>query len=263
MPTTMSKDGTTIAYDKIGTGPPLILVDGATVMRAYDVPYANALAPHFTVMTYDRRGRGDSSDTLPYAVEREIEDLNAVITEAGGQANVIGFSSGAVLALRAAAAGADIRKLALYEAPFLVDASRPPMPDDYVEHLDALVSDGRRGDAFAYFLTTAVGMPAELVEPMRGEAFWPGSESVAHTIAYDGRIMGNTMSGRPLPPEPWTSVTVPTLVMTGGNSPEMMHSGARALLHFLPNGEIRTLPGQDHGPTPEALTPELVRFFIN
>lgn len=257
-----SNDGTRIAFDSAGTGPNLVIVDGATAMRMYDVPYVAALAPFFTVFTYDRRGRGDSKDTFPYAIEREIEDLDAVIDAAGGTANVLGFSSGAVLALRAAAAGSKITKLAVYEAPFLVDDSRPPLPDNYVEHLDQLVAEGRRGDAVAYFMTVAVGMPEEFVEPMRSEAFWPASESVAHTIAYDGRIMGDTMSGKPLSPEPWASVRVPTLVMTGGNSPEQMHAAGRALMEHLRDGEMRTLPGQDHGPTPDALAPELVRFFL-
>ena len=258
-----SKDGTRIAFDAEGTGPRLVIVDGATAMRMYDAPYAEALAPHFTIVTYDRRGRGDSNDTLPYAIKREIEDLDAVIDANGGQAYVLGFSSGAVLALRAAAAGSNIEKLAVYEAPFLVDNSRAPLPDDYVEHLDELVSQGRRGDAVAYFMTAAVGMPAEYVAPMRNEPFWPASESVAHTIAYDGRIMGDTMSGKPLAPEPWSSITVSTLVMTGGISPEQMHNAGRALVDLLPNGELRTLPGQDHGPAPEVLAPELVRFFLH
>jgi pimeloyl-ACP methyl ester carboxylesterase len=263
MQTVTSKDGTTIAYDSYGDGPVVILVDGATAMRAYDVSLATALSPHFRVIAYDRRGRGDSSDTLPYAVDREIEDLEAVIAATGGQANVVGFSSGAVLALRAAAAGADIRMLAVYEPPFLVDDSRPPLPDDYVEHLDSLISEGRRGDAYTYFMTTAIGVPDEFLEQMRKEPLWDDMEAVAHTISYDGRIMGKTMSGKPLEPEPWTRITVPTLVMSGGNSPEFMQAATRSLIEFLPNAELRTLPGQDHGPADDVLVPELVQFFTD
>lgn len=260
--TVASKDGTTIAFDTSGEGPPLVIVGGATAIRAYDATLVAVLAPHVTVSTYDRRGRGDSGDTPPYAVEREIEDLAAVIDAAGGRAFVLGFSSGAVLALRAAAAGVPIAKLAVYEPPFIVDDSRPPVPGDYVEHLDALVAEGRRFDAWAYFMTTAVGVPRKVVDGMRNEPWIPAMEAVAHTIAYDGRVMGDTMSGRPLSPEPWDRIAAPVLVMDGGASQPWMQAGARQLAGLLPNVEHRTLEGQDHGPSAEALAPVLVEFFI-
>jgi pimeloyl-ACP methyl ester carboxylesterase len=145
----------------------------------------------FTVYTYDRRGRGDSGDTAPYAVQREIEDLEAMIEAAGGSAFVFGHSSGAVLALRAAGQlGDKIKKLALYEPPFILDDSRPPIPTDYVQHLRNLIAAGRPEDALAYFMTVAVGIPAEYIDGMKGAPFWASSVAVAHTISYDGEIMG-------------------------------------------------------------------------
>lgn len=156
----MSKDGTMIAVEKTGSGPALVLVDGAFVHRAIDqfpASLAELLAPRFTVAHYERRGRGESGDTTPYAVEREIEDLAAVVEAAGGSASVLGMSSGAVLALEAAVRGVAIERLLMWEPPFVVDDSRPPLPDDYVAHLDELVAAGRRGDAMEYALTTAVG----------------------------------------------------------------------------------------------------------
>ncbi len=253
-----SSDGTEIAFDQVGDGPPIILVGGATDYRAIN-PTARELvallAPQFAVITYDRRGRGESGDTPPYAVEREVEDLAALIAEASGSAFLVGFSSGAVLALDAAASGLDIPRLAVYEPPFVVDGSRPPLPDDYVEQLDRLVSDGRRGDAAEYFLTKAAGVPAEFVAPMRDDPSWSVIEGVAHTIAYDGRIMGDTMSGKPLPARRWAAVTMPTLVIDGGASDAFMHSGADALGELLPNAERRTLPGQTHAVSAAALAP--------
>ncbi len=152
MQTVGSADGTTIAFDRSGQGPALILVGGASATRAAAASVAAALAPYFTVFAYDRRGRGDSTDTLPYAVEREVEDIEALIDEAGGSAFVFGHSSGAVLALEAACLLPDrIRKLALYEPPFIIDDSRPPLPEDFAAHLEGLVAAGRRGDAVDMF----------------------------------------------------------------------------------------------------------------
>src|ERR671937_523006 len=167
-----SKDGTTIAFDQPGDGPSIILVGGAMSTRSASVPLAALLAPHFTVFAYDRRGRGASGDTAPYAVEREVDDLDALISAAGGSAFVFGHSSGAVLALEVAARGLAITKLALYEPPFIVDDSRPPLPRDYVTQLTELIAAERRGDAVAYFMTTAVAVPGGMVGPMRSAAPW-------------------------------------------------------------------------------------------
>ena len=263
MRTVISKDGTPIAFDQSGQGPAIILVAGATATRLAAASVAAALAPHFTVFAYDRRGRGESGDTAPYAVEREVEDIEALITEAGGSAFVFGHSSGAVLALEAARLlPTKITKLAVYEPPFIIDDSRPPAPEDYVPHVNELVSSGRRGEAVEYFMTEAVGVPTEMVAQMRQSPMWPGLEEVAHTIAYDGTIMGNTMRGDPLSLRKWASVTVPTLVMDGGVSPVFMHHGAQELTNILPDAQRRTLEGQDHGPADEVLVPALKEFFL-
>src|SRR5258708_9846771 len=160
----LSKDGTPIAFDQSGHGPAVILVTGAIARRSEAASLAAHLSPDFTVFAYDRRGRGESGDTAAYAVEREVEDLDALITEAGGSAFVFGHSSGAVLALEAARLlPTKITKLAVYEPPFIIDDSRPPAPEDYVPHLNELVSSGRRGEVVEYFMTEAVGVPAEMV----------------------------------------------------------------------------------------------------
>lgn len=257
----VSKDGTPIAFDRYGEGPSLILVSGATATRAMEASFAEAISGHFTVYAYDRRGRVDSGDTAPYAVEREIEDLEALIEKAGGSAFVFGHSSGGVLALRAAANGLAIPKLAVYEPPFIVDDSRPPVPDDYVEHLDQLISEGRKGDALAYFMTAAVGTPEEFVEQLREAPFWETSERAANTIPYDGRVMGGTTSGKPLASSPWDSIEVPALVMDGGASEGWIRNGARQLAEILPDSGHVTLGGQDHGPADEVLAPTLAEFF--
>jgi len=263
----ISKDGTPIAFDQSGQGPAIILVAGATATRLAEASLAAALAPHFTVFAYDRRGRGESGDTAPYAVEREVEDIDALITEAGGAAFVFGHSSGAVLALEAARLlPTKISKLAVYEPPFIIDDSRPPAPEDFVAHLTELVSSGRRGEAVEYFMTE-VGTPAEMVAQMRQSPMWPGLEEVAHTLAYDVTIIGNTQRGDPRPLGKWASVTVPTLVMDGTvflgrrESHMFLHHGAQELATILPDAQRRTLEGQDHGPADEVLTPALVEYF--
>jgi pimeloyl-ACP methyl ester carboxylesterase len=256
-----SKDGTPIAFDRSGKGPAVVLVSPALSDRSATAPLAALLSPHFTVFNYDRRGRGKSGDTPQYAVEREVEDIDALINEASGSACLYGWSSGAVLALEAAARGLAIRKLALYEPPFIVDDSRPPLPKDYVAQLTKLVSAGRRGDAVEFFMTKAVGVPDEFVAQMRNDPSWAAMEAVAHTLAFDGVIMGDTMAGNPLPARRWASATVPTLVMDGGASPAWMRHAAQATAAVLPNAKYRTLEGQQHGVAPEALAPVLEEFF--
>jgi pimeloyl-ACP methyl ester carboxylesterase len=264
----ISKDGTPIAFDQSGQGPAIILVAGATATRLAEASLAAALAPHFTVFAYDRRGRGDSGDTAPYAVEREIEDIEALISEAGGSAFVFGHSSGAVLALEAARLlPAKITKLAVYEPPFIIDDSRPPAPRDYASHLNELVSSGRRGDAVAYFMTE-VGTSAEMVAQMRQSPMWPALEAVAPTLVYDVTIMEDTERGDPLPLGKWDAVTVPTLVMDGtvflgrGESHVFLRHGADELVNILPDAQRRTLEGQDHGPADDVLAPALKEFFL-
>ena len=266
MSTTTSKDGTSISYERFGQGPTIILVDGATAYRAINpvgAQVAELLAADFTVVTYDRRGRGESGDTPPYAVEREVEDLAALIAELGESAYVVGGSSGAVLALEAAKQGLPIDKLVMYEPPFVIDDSRPVVPETYVADLDSLVAAGRRGDAVEYFMTKAVGLPAEFMGPMRENPGFAAVEAVAHTIAYDGRIMGDTLFGDPSSVQRWSDVTVPTFVVDGGASDQWMHTAADTLAEALPNAERRTLEGQTHAVAPEVLAPLLREAFAS
>jgi len=257
-----SKDGTTIVFDQSGEGPPIVIVGGALGDRSAAAEVASHLTRRFTVIAFDRRGRGDSGDTAPYAVDREIEDVEALIGEIGGQSSVFGHSSGAVLALEVARSLPDrITKLALYEPPFIVDDSRAPLPEDFVTRLDALISEDRPGDAVEYFLTTGPGVPAEVVAGMRQEPIWASFESIAHTLAYDGIIMRDAAGGSPAPLRHWASVGVPTLVMDGGASPEWIRNAALALIEVLPDAWRRTLEGQDHGPDPKLLAPALEAFF--
>jgi pimeloyl-ACP methyl ester carboxylesterase len=261
METVHSKDGTRIAIDRAGQGPALVHVGGALNDRGSGAALAALLAPHHTVLTYDRRGRGDSGDTPPYAVEREIEDLAAVIEAAGGSATVYGMSSGAVLALRAAARGLPITRLALFEPPF------SPAHDDrltraraYHTDLTGLLADDRRGDALALFMT-GVGMPAEMVRQMRGAPMWPALEKLAPTLAYDSAVMDDAATGAELPADLLARVTVPALVLDGGDSPSWMRDIARRAAALLPAGSHRTLDGQTHDVAPEALAPVLTEFL--
>src|SRR5918993_6056928 len=228
-----SSDGTTIAFDRLGDGPAVIVVGGQLADRALTRPTAEELAKHFTVFNYDRRGRGDSGDTAPYAVEREIDDIEALIEAAGGSAPVFGISSGAALALEAANHGLAIDKLALYEAPFIVDDSRAPVPDDYLQRLEGLVASDRRGDAIRLFMRQGVGLPAVFVAMMRIMPAWSKLKAVAPTVIYDAAIVDDYQKGKPLPSDRWTSVTMPTLVAVGGKSPDWMRNGMRALADVL------------------------------
>ena len=259
----VSRDGTPIAFSRTGRGPAVILVDGAFGTRQFgpNEPLAPVLAEHFTVYTYDRRGRGDSGDTQPYAVEREIEDLDAIVEAAGGSAHVYGISSGAALALAAANSGVPIRRLALFEAPFVVDDTRPPVPEGYLEELNELIAAGRRGPAVKLFMRKAVGVPGIFVAMMQIMPAWSKLKGVAHTVPYDAAILGDTGLGRPLPADRWASVTVPTLVMDGGKSPLWMRNAMRALADTLPDARHRTLEKQMHVVKPKAIGPVLVEFF--
>lgn len=254
----VSRDGTSIAFERSGGGPPLILVDGAMCYRASGpMPaLADALAPRFTVYTYDRRGRGESGDTAPYAVAREVDDLGSLIAEAGGSACVYGISSGAALALEAAASGLAITKLALYEPPFTAEGDHPPARTAYTERLEELLAADRRGDAVELFMTT-VGMPAEAISGMRNSPAWSLFEAIAPTLAYDNAILGEG----PVPRERAATVTVPTLVASGAESPPDLRGAAKAVADALPNARHLTLEGQTHDVAPEALAPVLADFL--
>jgi pimeloyl-ACP methyl ester carboxylesterase len=262
MNTLSSRDGTTIAYDEQGEGPPLILVDGAlTVHSSGSGELAKLLAPHFTVYGYDRRGRGESGDTLPYAVDREIDDIEALIDRAGGPAFLYGHSSGGPLAMRAAIRlGSKVSKIALYEAPYNNDPDVQESWSEYLRQLRQALAEHRRGDAVALFLRF-VGTPAGQVDAMRRAPFWPGMEAVAPTLAYDhAAILG----------EPWSvptglaaRVSVPALVMAGDASLPFMPDAARVLSQAIPHGQLRTLEGQTHEVNPGVLAPVLVDFFTS
>ena len=258
-----SKDGTKIAFDRSGEGPPVILVGGALNTRSFgpNGSLAPLLAERFTVINYDRRGRGESGDTQPWAAEREVEDIEVLIGAAGGSACVFGISSGAALALEAANRGLAIEKLALYEAPFVVDDDRAPVPDDYLRRLGNLVASDRRGDALRLFMREGVGLPAVFVAMMRFMPAWSKLKAVAHTLPYDAAIVYDYQKGQPLPEGRWASATMPTLVAVGGKSPAWMRNAMGELADVLPNARHHTLEGQTHIVKAEALVPVLVEFF--
>jgi pimeloyl-ACP methyl ester carboxylesterase len=264
MRTVTSKDGTTIAFDQSGQGPALILVGGAFEQRAMDSATAQLaalplLAHHLTVFHYDRRGRGDSTDSQPYAVEREIEDIEALIDEAGGSAFVSGISSGAALAFEAALAlGGKVKKIAMYEAPYNDDDTARQAWIDYRKHLKEVLAADRRGDAVALFMML-LGMPADQVPGMRQHPMWPMFEAVTPTLAYDAAVMGEDGS---VPTGRAARLAVPALIMDGGASEwPFMHITATALVNAIPNAQHRTLEGQTHEVAAEALAPVLVEFF--
>jgi pimeloyl-ACP methyl ester carboxylesterase len=262
MNTVRSADGTTISYTRAGQGPPLILVDGALCSRSFGpMPkLAEQLAPHFTVYTYDRRGRGESGDTQPYEPDREIEDLEALIALAGDSVYVHGTSSGAALALEAAKHVRAITRLAVYEPPFIVDGSRPPMTDDYLPRLKGLVADGRHGDAVKMFMKF-VGTPAVFTAIMPLTPVWGKLKAVAPTLPYDITIVHDHQRGTPYTPGEWAAVKAPTLVAVGGKSPAWMANATRTLADALPDATYRTLPGQNHMVKAQAIAPALTGFF--
>ena len=264
MRTVTSRDGTTIAFDQSGSGPALILVGGMFEQRAMDSEIAQLaalplLAQHFTVFHYDRRGRGDSTDTQPFAVEREIEDIEALINEAGGSACLFGISSGAALAFEAALAlDGKVKKLAMYEAPYNDDDDARQAWKDFRKQLREVLAAGRRGDAVELFMKL-LGVPADQLDGMRQYPMWPMWEAVAPTIAYDAAALGEDGS---VPTRRAANVAVPALIMNGSVSEwPFMHITAVALANAIPNAQHRTLEGQTHEVAAEAIAPVLVEFF--
>jgi pimeloyl-ACP methyl ester carboxylesterase len=262
MSTVRSADGTTIGYTRAGQGPPLILVDGALCSRSFGpMPkLAEQLTAHFTVYTYDRRGRGESGDTPPYAPDREIEDIEGLAALAGDTVYLHGTSSGAALALEAAKHIRSIVKLAVYEPPFIVDDTRTPMPDDWLPRLKGLLADGHRGDAVKMFMRF-VGTPAIFTAVMPFTPVWGKLKAVAPTLPYDLTIMQEHQRGRPLTLAEWVAVKVPTLVAAGAKSPAWMTNGTRALADALPDATYRTLAGQNHMVKAQAIAPVMTEFF--
>ncbi|HEX4426415.1 MAG TPA: alpha/beta fold hydrolase [Terriglobales bacterium] len=261
-----SKDGTPIAYEKTGKGPTIILVAAALADRGGTKRFAKLLSNHFTVINYDRRGRGKSGDTQPYAVEREVEDIDVLIGESGRPVFLFGSSSGAALALEAATRlGPKVKGLFLYEPPFIVNDSRPPVAKDLGSRISALVAGGRRSDAVTLFFTQGMGIPTVGVTLMRFlMPGWTKMTNVAHTLPYDLLVLEGTQDGKPLPTQRWTSNIARTLIMVGSRSESFFHSGAKELAGILPHAEYRILEGGTHGSVllgPQKLVTAVEQFF--
>lgn len=256
MQTVQSADGTTIAFDRFGDGPPLILVVGAFCDRSAPRNLAETLGHDFAVFTYDRRGRGASGDTPPHAVEREIEDLDALLHDVGGPAFVFGHSSGAVLALEAAAQGLGISKLAVYEPPYIVDDTRS-RPDRLRERVSALIASGRRGEAVKLFLTEGPQVPAGAIAAMEAGPGWSALEAIAHTLPYDLAVCADQVV-----PSRLASIQVPTLVLAGGASPDWARNAVDEVAAVIPGARSASLAGQTHGAADDVLAPALAHFFL-
>jgi pimeloyl-ACP methyl ester carboxylesterase len=256
--TAISKDGTTIAYERRGSGPPLIVVDGALCSRAFgpSAKLAAALSGSFTVYGYDRRGRGQSSDTPPYSIAREVDDLDAVIEAAGGSAALLGLSSGAALALEAAAAGARISQVLAYEPPYVHDADTGEPSADHERQLKRLLSAGHRGAAVAYFMRDMVGAPGAMVFAMRLMPWiWRKLEAVAPTLPYDAAIM----SGFKIPRTRFASIPIPVLVMYGSKTDARLKAAAREVASAIPRAQHRELAGQTHNVNAGVLAAAVVK----
>ncbi|MGW5663638.1 alpha/beta fold hydrolase [Streptomyces sp. NPDC003758] len=254
---TISRDGTPIAYERTGEGPAVVLVSGAMSTGATVAPLAARLSDRFSVIVYDRRGRGASGDTAPYAVDREVEDLAALIEAAGGEASLYGISSGGALVLRAAASGLPVRHAAVYEVPF-ADYGEGGAEEraEYTRNLTEALAAGRRGDAVELFLRLT-GLAEAVIATARQSPMWADMEAIAHTLAYDDAVMGDGL----VPRERLASLTVPALAVAGDASPPWLRRAAEAIARAAPRGTHRTLPGQTHMVDPEVLAPVLAEFF--
>jgi pimeloyl-ACP methyl ester carboxylesterase len=256
---TRSRDGTPIAFERLGDGEPVVLVGGALQGRATYHPLAEELARRLTVFNYDRRGRGDSGDAAAYAVERELDDLGAVIAEAGGSASVYGHSSGAALVLHAAARGLPIDKIVLHDAPFGSGSDEELKAEqDEAEQISALLAQDRRSDAIRFFIAS-MGMPSEIGEYLSSD---PAMLANAPTILYDPfQVMSENSRGGKTPAEQASGVTTPALVLVGAASPTFMIDASRQIADALPNGRLRVLEGQEHVVPPDVLAPVLSEFI--
>ncbi|OXY90802.1 alpha/beta fold hydrolase [Streptomyces diastatochromogenes] len=254
---TTSRDGTSLAYGVIGQGPTVILVSGAMSTGGTVTPLAHRLADRCTAVVYDRRGRGESGDTEPYAVEREVEDLAALIEAVGGATALFGVSSGGALVLEAAASGLPVHRAAVYEVPFAdFLAGGAEREAAYKEQLNKTLAEGRRGDAVELFLRLT-GLGEEMIQGARQSPMWAGMEAVAPSLAYDDAVMGDGL----LPRARLAAISVPVLVAAGGASPEWMLGANRALAEAVPEGTYRELAGQTHMVEPEVLGPVLADFL--
>jgi Alpha/beta hydrolase family len=257
--TVRSLDGTPIAYERTGGGPPVIMMGGALNDKNFLRPLAGMLAQRFTVWNYDRRGRGESGDTPPYSLDREVEDLDRMLAEAGGSAALFANCSGGAVGIEAAARGLPITKLAMYEPPFILDGQRPPLPPDFVGDLARLVGDGRRGDAVRYFMAEVVRLPEPVIEKISNGPMWPWLESLAPSLPYDTSLMSDTS----LPADLLARVKVPTLVVDGGDSPQWQRNSVQAVAEIIERGRRHTLPGQNHNLAMDLVAPVLEEFFAD
>jgi pimeloyl-ACP methyl ester carboxylesterase len=252
-----SADGTRIAFDRIGEGPPVVLVGGMFCDRQTTRELAERLAHRFSVVNYDRRGRGESGDTAPYAVEREVEDLHALIADVGGAAAVYGHSSGAGLALNAAATGSGVARLVLHEPPYGPDDEESKRDARLLaEDVKAALAEDRRADAIKLFMADS-GMPPEMVERMSGD---PSMHVVAPTMTYDFEVMGD-FGGGTIPEDLVRRIRIPTLVIAGGASPEFFRNTAARITEVLPHGSLTVLEGQDHGVRADVVAPVVAEFL--
>ncbi len=258
--TVNSKDGTNLVYEVLGSGPPLILVSGAMVTRDFigTRNLAGLLASRFTVYNYDRRGRGDSSDTLPYSIEKEIDDLETMIKNAGGSAHIYGMSSGAILALHAATKGLNILSLILYEPPFVVKSTDRRPPEDALTVVTEMIAQGRRGAAASYFMTKVFGMPAFVPLLMRLTPYWKLSVAVANTIPYDLNIVGDFTI-----PKQFSSLQTKTLILYGEKTQSLLVHAAEALVKVLTQAKLDTLPNQSHNVDSLILAPRIEKYLLN
>jgi pimeloyl-ACP methyl ester carboxylesterase len=253
-----SADGTRIACERSGSGPNLVIVNGALSDRSSAAGLRPHLDPFVTVIAYDRRGRGDSGDGERYAPEREMEDLAAVLEASGGPSVVFGQSSGGMLALEASLRGLPVSRLAINEPPYIVgDSRRRPSPD-LAERLRRLIDSGDREAATHLFLTDAVGLPEEALAGLRSGPAWPRMLGLAHTLRYDALIAGQYEL--PLS-ERRAAFRTPTLVLRGGASEPWIRLGTEALAASLPNGRLVELAGQQHSPAPDVLAAALLEFL--
>lgn len=253
---TISRDGTPIAYQRTGQGPVVVLVSGAMSTGATAAPLAAALSHRCSAVKYDRRGRGESGDTPPYAVEREVEDLAAVVRAVGGDAALFGMSSGGALVLRAVAAGLEVPRVAVYEPPYEVRPDRLPERAAYTENLNRALAEGRRGDAVELFLRLT-GLAEQMIANARRSPMWRALEALAPTLAHDDAVLGDG----PVPRDLLASVGVPVLALAGGASPPWMRTATRQVAEAVPQGTYRVVEGQSHAVEPEMLAPVLAEFF--
>lgn len=263
MPFVTSKDGTQIGYSIAGFGPPIVLVDGAMCWREMGpaTPLATVLADSFTVYTYDRRGRGESGDTKPYATQREVEDLAAVIAAAGGSAAVYAISSGVALALEAANTIAGITKMVLYEAPIFTDSSRKPVPADYVQRMDQLVASGNNAGAVKHFMQSGIAVPWYVLLMMEVFGMFKKMAVAGPTLPYDTAFVSPLWTYKPIPSNRWPNVTIPVLTIGGSKSEAWMQNAQKAIAANLPNAQHKTLEGQNHMVSPTAIAPVIKEFL--